>query len=481
MKKLLIVICVLLAVGIGFLSTAVYAQSTAEQPLWYEQDAEGNVQIHFYFFWSKSCPHCLAAHPFVSALPTQYPWLILHEHELTEHPENAERYVQMAAALGEEAQYVPAFFTCGVMLSGYDNDMGMGRVIQDKLVTCYEQVQAYVATQLPVASAAPAPEQSSPATTTAAMAATTAGDLPAAAVVAPQPAATTSTILLPWLGAVDVQTLSLPTMTLVLAGMDAFNPCAFFVLMFLLSLLVHAQSRRRMLLIGSIFVLCSGLVYFLFMAAWLNLFLVMGAQRWITLAAGLVAIVIAAINIKDYFWFKQGVSLTIPDRAKPKLYQRTRTLVSANSLPTLLLGTTMLAIAANSYELLCTAGFPMIYTRMLTLHALSTPVYYAYLAAYNVIYVIPLLLIVLFFAVKFGSRKLSEAEGRMLKLVSGVMMLLLGLLLVVAPDLLGQVTVAVGLLLFALLITALLVVWERRAGLSRRQPPLSGRTKRRHA
>ncbi|MEZ4734488.1 MAG: hypothetical protein R3E79_45940 [Caldilineaceae bacterium] len=474
MKKLRTILVLLLLLGTGLAPTPAQAQIPPESPHWYEQDAAGNVQIHFYFFWSKSCPHCLAAHPLVSALPTQYPWLILHEYELTEHPENADRYMQMAAALGEEAQYVPAFFTCGVMLSGYDNDLGMGRLLQDKLVTCYEQVQAYVATQPPVAAADTAAESAAPVATTAA-------EAPVAAVIAPQPAANPSTIRLPWIGAVDVQTLSLPTMTLVLAGMDAFNPCAFFVLMFLLSLLVHAQSRKRMLLIGSIFVLCSGLVYFLFMAAWLNLFLVMGAQRWITLAAGLVAIAIATINIKDYFWFKQGVSLTIPERAKPKLYQRTRNLVRANSLPTLLLGTTMLAIAANSYELLCTAGFPMIYTRMLTLHALSTPVYYAYLAAYNVIYVIPLLLIVLFFAVKFGSRKLGEAEGRMLKLVSGVMMLLLGILLVATPDLLGQVTIAIALLLFALLITALLVIWERHAGRGRSHPPLSGKTKQRHA
>lgn len=481
MKKLLMVIGLLWAVGMGFLPKAVPAQSAPELPLWYEQDAAGNVQLHLYFFWSKSCPHCLAAHPFVSALPTQYPWLTVHELELTEHPENAERYVQMAAALGEEAQYVPAFFYCGVMLSGYDNDAGMGQVLQDKLLTCYDQVQAYVAAQSPskttekVAAAPGAIAQNATGAT-----ATQSKPIPNGAIASSSATSAPATVVLPWFGAVEVHQLSLPTMTLVLAGMDAFNPCAFFVLMFLLSLMVHAQSRRRMLLIGSIFVLCSGLVYFLFMTAWLNLFLVIGSLRWITLAAGLVAIAIALLNIKEYFWFKQGVSLTIPDSAKPKLYQRMRALVSANSLPTLLLGTTMLALAANSYELLCTAGFPMIYTRLLTLHALPTPVYYTYLAAYNVIYVVPLLLIVLFFAVKFGSRKLSEAEGRVLKLVSGVMMLLLGVLLVGAPDLLGQIIVAAGLLLFALLITALLVVWEQRSARGSRSS-LSGKAKHRHA
>lgn len=454
MQRLLSAICILLLLFVGLKPTIGHAQSIPERPRWYEQDPEGTVQIHFYFFWSKSCPHCLAAHPFVSALPAQYPWLIIHEYELTEYPENAERYMQMAAALGEEAHYVPAFFACGVMLAGYDDDMGMGRVIQDKLVTCYDQIQTYVAAQSVVQSSDPA--------SSATAEKMTAGDPLAAAGTASETVAATSTIMLPWVGAVAMQTLSLPTMTLVLASMDAFNPCAFFVLMFLLSLMVHAQSRKRMLLIGTIFVLCSGVIYFLFMAAWLNLFLVVGSLRWITLTAGLVAIAIALLNIKEYFWFRQGVSLTIPAHAKPKLYQRTRALLKADSLPTLLLGTTVLALAANSYELLCTAGFPMLYTRLLTLHALPTAVYYAYLAAYNGIYVTPLLLIVLFFAIKFGARKLRAEEGRILKLVSGVMMLLLGGLLVSAPELLGQVVVAVGLLLIALAITTLLVVWERR-------------------
>lgn len=463
MKRLMI-IALWLVMWTGLAPAVAHAQIAPDGPLWYEQDAAGKVQIHFYFFWSKSCPHCQAAHPLISALPTHYPWLILHEYELTEHPENAEHYVRMAAALGEEAQYVPAFFYCGTMLAGYDNETGMGQVIQDNLVACYDQVQTQLATQASLQT-----------TTTDTINATTAQ--PTTAAVDDNVA--TNTVVLPWLGAVEIQKLSLPTMTLVLAGMDAFNPCAFFVLMFLLSLLVHAQSRKRMLLIGSIFVLCSGVVYFLFMAAWLNLFLVVGTLRWVTLAAGLVTIVLALLNIKEYFWFKQGLSLTIPERAKPQLYQRTRKLISADSLPTLLLGTMTLAIAANSYELLCTAGFPMIYTRMLTLHALSKPLYYAYLAAYNVIYVIPLLVIVLFFVAKFGSRKLQEDEGRVLKLVSGIMMLLLGALLVLAPDLLGQIGVAIGLLVVALVITALLVMWERRTN-HRGQPPLAGKPKSHH-
>jgi len=106
-----------------------------------------------------------------------------------------------------------------------------------------------------------------------------------------------------------------------------------------------------------------------------------------------------------------------------------RALVGGQRLSSLLVGTVALAIVANSYELLCTAGFPMVYTRALTLRQLSTGAYYFYLALYNLIYVIPLLIIVLAFTWTLGSRKLGEREGRLLKLLSGVMMVGLGLLL----------------------------------------------------
>jgi hypothetical protein len=198
------------------------------------------------------------------------------------------------------------------------------------------------------------------------------------------------------------------------------------------------------------------------MAAWLNLFLLIGQLNVITFVAGLVAIIIAAINIKDFFWFKRGVSLTIPDSARPKLFTRMRNLVKAGELPSMVFGTAMLAIAANAYELLCTAGFPMVYTRVLTLNNLSTPQYYMYLALYNVVYVIPLFVIVLMFTATLGSRKLTEDEGRILKLLSGTMMLLLGLMLVLAPELLNNITAAAGILVLSLAATAIVSLATRK-------------------
>ena len=313
---------------------------------------------------------------------------------------------------------MPTFFLCGRMVVGFDNAEGSGAALGAMADACRAFLQEELAVP-PVAEETPPP-----------------------------------VVDLPLLGQVDAGRVSLPVLTVILGGLDAFNPCAFFVLLFLLSLLVHARSRARMVLVGGIFVLFSGLLYFVFMAAWLNLFLVLEGVRAVTLVAGAVAVALALVNIKDFFWFRRGPSLTIPERAKPGLFDRMRGLISADNLPALLVGTVTLAIAANTYELLCTSGLPMVYTRALTLSELSTSGYYLYLALYNVIYILPLLAILGVFTFSLGGRKLSELQGRLLKLLSGVMMLGLGLVLLAAPDLLDNWLTAVGLLAVAIAATA---------------------------
>ncbi len=400
---------------------AYAGESQPRDITWTRVDADGEVSIDLYFFWSETCPHCQRAKPFIESLPALYPWVEIHSLPLTrDEPDNIRLYVEMARALGEEAQSVPAFFFCGLMITGFGDASSTGTFLEQRLQECHHRVR--VEQYDPGAASAPQPAEEPPVT-------------------------------VPLIGEIDTQALSLPALTLVLAGLDSFNPCAFFVLLFLLSLLVHARSRKRMLLVGGTFVFFSGFIYFLFMAAWLNLFLVIGQMPWVTLVAGLVALGLALVNIKDFVWFQRGISLSIPEAAKPRLYERMRGLVGADSLPAMLLGTVALAIAANSYELLCTAGFPMVFTRALTLNELTTSGYYFYLILYNLIYVVPLSLIVGVFIVTLGSRKLTEREGRILKLLSGLMMLELGLVLVFAPEALAHVMTAVALLVIAVLAT----------------------------
>jgi glutaredoxin len=394
--------------------------------------------VQLYYFYSPTCPHCQAAKPFLDSLPERFPWIEVQRFSVKDNRINARFYYETAKALGVEALSVPGFAFCRQVLIGYDTAETTGAEIARALEACHaERV-----------SAAAAPAGAGPGLP---------GTPPGAEISAGRPAGTT--VHLPIIGTIDAQALSLPVMTVMLAGVDAFNPCAFFVLLFLLSLLVHAKSRARMLVIGGTFVLFSGIIYFVFMAAWLNVFLIAGELRVITAIAGLVALTIGALNIKDFFLFKQGPSLSIPESAKPGLFKRMREIVSTGNMLPMFASTVVLAIVANSYELLCTAGFPMVYTRTLTLADLEPWQYYAWLAAYNVIYVLPLLAIVLVFTYTMGSRKLAESEGRALKLVSGCMMFGFGLLLLVAPNLLTNALASIAVLAVAVgvaLLTAML-------------------------
>jgi glutaredoxin len=390
---------------------------------WVTTDSEGQVRVQLWFFWSQQCPHCLDARRYLLDRAPDIHWLQFHDLELTGHPDNIRLYQEMAAGLGREAQSVPALFFCGEMEVGWHSAQTTGARLLEHLQACRQQAMA----DGKLSTGAPNAES----------------------------------VSLPWLGELDTEALSLPVLTVALAAVDAFNPCAFFVLLFLLSLLVHLQSRGRMLLIGGVYVFISGAMYFAFMAAWLNLFRMLGSLTWVTAAAGAVALVLGAINVKDFVAFGRGVSLSMTESRRADIFRRGRRLLAAGSLPVMVGAAVVMAIAANLYELLCTAGFPMVYTRVLTLRVEGATEHYAWLALYNLVYVLPMAVIVLVFVRSMGGRKLGEQQGRLLKLLSGLMMLGLGTMLLVAPESLGNPAVAIGLVGIAISLTGVAAWWTQ--------------------
>lgn len=385
-------------------------------------------EAKLHFFFAENCPSCRDEKPFLAALQQRHPQLQVQIYDVWLQRDSYELMQALAEAQGVEIATTPTTAIGPHVWFGYSDQIAaeIEQAVQKCLASgCADLVAGLAAGLPPLPGEAPT------------------GDLRDAN--------------LP----IDPDEYSLPAFTIVLGLLDSFNPCAFFVLLFLLSLMVHTHSRKRMLLVGGVFIFFSGLVYFLFMAAWLNLFLLAGQLPLLTSIAGLVALVIAVLNIKDHFYLNQGPSLSLSESAKPKLFTRMRNLLKGERLLPTLVATTVLALVANSYELLCTAGFPMVYTRVLTLRELPDWQYYLYLGLYNLAYIVPLLIIVSLFSVTLGSHKLSEFEGRLLKLTSGMMMLVLGLVLLVQPILLQNLLMVVGLLAAALLGTGLILLLEK--------------------
>jgi len=351
-------------------------------------------QTIIYLFWGKECANCEEIKPFLAEMETKYPGIPVKDYEVFGNKENKELLLNMLKEHEADFAGVPVIFIGDRI---FQNAGKIGKV----------DLEAAISRTLPPV----------------------------------------VTVDLPLLGTREADNLSLPLVTVLLAAVDSFNPCAFFVLFSFLGLLIQLRSRKKMLLLGSIFVFISGLLYFLFLAAWLNLFLVFEQIKAITLLAGIVAIFIGVINIKDFFFFKKGISLTIPDQAKPKLFDRMRKLLRTTSFSSIAFGAVILAVAANFYELLCTAGFPMVFTRILTLNNLPTFTYYLYLLLYTLVYVLPLIGIVLILTITLGKRNISEWQGRVLKFVSGAIMFSLGLILIINPLILSNLKFSLSIFL----------------------------------
>jgi thiol-disulfide isomerase/thioredoxin len=402
------------------------AQKTLPESTWFEIEQQGRAVIHVYFFWTNKCPHCLDMLPVVTQLAEKSDDIKLHSLQLIGEKENINRYQYMAMKLGQSAQSVPAILFCNSMRTGFDKQRTLKLLLND-IELCRQHIKET-------------------------------GSIESLS----YQKFDHLQIKLPFIGTINTSRLeSLPLITILIASIDAFNPCAFFVLLFLLSMMLHTHSRSRMLVIGMVFIFMSGIMYFLFMTAWLNLFRVIGQLDVITSAAGFVAVIIGLLNIKDFFWFKQGVSLVISDSAKQTLFQRMRVLLNSSSMPGVLMATISLALFANLYEFLCTAGFPMVYTRILTLADMPNWKYYSYLVLYNMVYILPLLFIVILFTWTMGSRKLQESDGRNLKFISGIMMLSLGGILLFSPDLLQNIMMTALVLLIVVLISLVIIILDK--------------------
>jgi hypothetical protein len=239
---------------------------------------------------------------------------------------------------------------------------------------------------------------------------------------------------IPLLGEVRTAALSLPVLTVLLAAVDGFNPCAMWVLVFLLGLLAGLKDRRRMWLLGGAFVAASAVIYFLFLAAWLNLLLFLGSLTLIRVAIGCVAVVGGGYHLREFVRNPDpACRVTRPGRRQHVLAQL-RELSQREKLWLALGGIVLLAFAVNVVELLCSAGIPAVYTQVLALTDLPRWQHYAHLVLYVLIFMADDLAVLAVALVTLQVTGLTGRYARWSNLVGGVVLLALGGMLLIKPE-----------------------------------------------
>jgi hypothetical protein len=246
--------------------------------------------------------------------------------------------------------------------------------------------------------------------------------------------AQTGLIRVPFFGEVDLLASPILLTTVIIATLDGFNPCSLFVLTFLLAIIVHSASRKRIVLVGLTFLAVTSAVYGLFMLGILNIMIYAGGLFWIRNIVAAAVIILGLISIKDYLFFKEGVSVMIPDSYKQKYYSQVRQIFYTKSVVPAILATATMALGIALVELPCTAGFPFVWSSIVGSLDLSKTHFAVLFALYLFLYLFIELIIFFIAVLRMRSMKMTEEQGRFLKLIAGSLMFILGLVLLVKPE-----------------------------------------------
>ncbi|XOU94044.1 MAG: hypothetical protein ACNFW9_04325 [Candidatus Kerfeldbacteria bacterium] len=370
--------------------------------------------VNIYFFYSESCPHCRAESQFISEIEIEFEYdnVVFNQYEVTEE---SELFGKFNSITGYQLTGIPATFIGEQFFVGWSTDeisgQEMRNLINHCLVNDCEDVgKKIISGEIEFEKVAEESET--------------------------QVELIESNIIhIPILGSVDIGQYSLLGLTVVLAAVDGFNPCAMWVLLILISMLLGMKDRRRMWILGLSFIAASAFVYFIFLAAWFNFFKFIGIVRWVQVLVGIFAAGVGVFYLRRFWKSRPGECEVTNPEQKRKITDKLRQIVHERGIWLALAGIIGLAFVVNLIELACSAGLPAIFTQVIALNDLTGLQYYGYLLLYIFIFMLDDMII---FAIAMITLKAVGTTGkysRYATLIGGVIIFIIGILLMIKPEL----------------------------------------------
>jgi hypothetical protein len=384
-------------------------------------------ETEVYLFWQRGCVHCEDAVNYVTRLEARDTSVRVHYLELR-GADNRAFYRAALEHLELTRLAVPLTVIDTTAIVGYLDDASTGREIDELIAGCARSACVNTLAEL----AADMPTSDDRALALAAIDASPATPNPAPA--AGSAAGGAVRVRLPWLGEVDPQSLSLPVLTVVLASVDGFNPCAMWVLIFLVGLLLGLQDPVRRWMLGGIFLLTTALVYYGVIAAWLNVLLVLGLVAWLRIVVGVGAVAGGAYYAYQYFQSGEALCRVASAAERQSVTARLRAAALEPRFFAAAAAIAMLAVGVNFVELLCSAGIPAVYTQVLVLTPMPAWQHHLWLALYVLVFLADDVAI---FVAAMLTLKVTGGAGRYAhhaQLVGGVVLLVVGALLIGRPE-----------------------------------------------
>ncbi|RPI44444.1 MAG: hypothetical protein EHM59_12820 [Betaproteobacteria bacterium] len=410
--------------------------------------ASAAAQTNVYLFWGLGCPHCERAIDFLKRLEAEDVRLRVRYFEVTREKGNVDLFRAVIKAFEIEQPGVPLTVVGDQIWVGYSVDEQTGAQIRDRLEQCYkaacpDSVAGLIARLSSAVVEARPPDQGA-----------SSGTAPSAGAVAEAPDSSSSgtdgasanrlqpgqtgrlpeQLHLPLIGEIRLHDFSLPALTLLLGAIDGFNPCAMWTLVFLIGLLLGMKDTLRMWVLGAAFIVGSAAVYFVFMAAWLNILLFLGSLVLIRVSIGLVALGGGGYYLREFVLNKGEVcEVTAPER-RQRVFGRLRSLAQERSFVMAFLGIVALAFLVNLVELICSAGIPVVYTQILTMSGVPSWQYYGYMLLYIVAFMADDLIVFFTAMTTLRVAGLTTRYSRYSHLLGGLVLVTIGALMLLRPE-----------------------------------------------
>lgn len=386
----------------------------------------GNVtvfakEVNVYMFYGKTCPHCEDALKYLNSIKDKYD-LKIHKYEVWYNDDNKKLMKEMGDYLDINVSGVPFAIIDNTGIIGYSSETTnetylyhINKAKEDDFVDNVGIKLGIIKGEIKEQASASKTSQTNK---------------------QEKEDGNTYKIKVPLLGKVNLKKLSLPVVAVLIGTVDGFNPCAMWILLFLISTLIGMKDKKRLWILGSTFLISSALVYLAFMVSWLEFAKVISGIKLVRMAIALIALIGGILNLKSYIKsLRNADGCDVVDAKKrKKIFTKVRKFTHEKSFILAILGIILLAASVNIIELACSAGLPVIFTQLLAMNNLSGLEYALYIIIYIIFFMLD------DFVIFFISIKTMELTGVSTKyskfshLIGGILMLLIGILLVLKPE-----------------------------------------------
>jgi len=373
--------------------------------------------VNIYLFHSYTCKHCKEEIKLLDELEKEYDNIKVYKYEVNENG-NGELLKNISEIMGSKVTGTPYTIIGNKVFSGYDYENSKGRfkgAIEYYSKYGYEdKVGEYI-------SSIPLPSYEVKDT-----------DLDVDEYINDY---ISYKVKLPLIGEVKLKNLTLPLVTVVIGLADGFNPCAMWVLLFLISMLIGMKDKKRMWILGSTFLLTSALIYLIFMMSWLNLANLLISVVWVRVIIAIVSLVGGIINLRGYIKHRKVSGCdVVDDKKRNKIITRIKKFTTEKNFWLAILGVIVLAISVNVVELACSAGLPVMFIEILSLNNLTAIEEIIYIVLYMLFFLLDDFVIFVIAMTTLSLTGVSSKYGNLSKLIGGILMLLIGLLLMFKPE-----------------------------------------------